>query len=300
MDNIIVLMSTYNGDKYLQQQVDSILNQKGVDIKLYVRIDGGNSQNTLSILNKIAANDHRIIISAESNIGCAKSFWKMLNDCPNADFYAFSDQDDVWYEDKLESAINILRSRNNAIPQLYCSNVDIVNENLQPIGGEVGGCAYATYFPMTFIKSLAPGCTFVFNDATRKKCIEYNDMLGIHDWTMTRIVSLFGEIYYDYKSHMAYRQHGNNVIGASTLRKRLGKSVFRLLKNSSTRIIVAEKILLTYSNQISDDKREKLMKLINYNKSFKTKLKLIKDNDFLPKSFWERVGFRLVILLGKI
>lgn len=301
MNEVVVLMSTYNGEKYLTQQIDSILTQKGVSLKLLIRNDGGNRrEETLKILNNYIIKDNRIDVIKGENIGCANSFWELLKKAPKSDFYAFADQDDYWFEDKLASAVNFLKGCNNSIPQLYCCAVEVVDENLNKIDVDAGGKNYATTFPITFVKSLAPGCTFVFNEAARKKCIEYCSCLDIHDWTMAKIVSLFGEIHYDSIQHMYYRQHGNNVIGASGGLKRILKAAHRLFKNTSSRVQIASNILNTYYEQLSTEQVEKLKIFINYKKNFKNKIKLIKDKEFMPKGFIDRVGFKIFVILGKI
>ena len=123
MVSVNVLMSTYNGEKYLSQQIESIINQKGnFDLRLIIR-DDGSTDSTPEILEKYAKKYPKIIsYYLEGNKGYNFAFFELLRFSPQADFYAFSDQDDVWIENKLDFAIKALQSANNNIPLLYsCS-----------------------------------------------------------------------------------------------------------------------------------------------------------------------------------
>lgn len=99
--SVQVVMSTYNGEKYLKEQIDSILSQEGVDVRLYIR-DDGSSDRTTDIL--ASYQEHKNVkIEKGNNLGFAKSFLTALDECDEADYYAFSDQDDVWEKDKLST-----------------------------------------------------------------------------------------------------------------------------------------------------------------------------------------------------
>ena len=95
MKTVAVLMSTYNGENYIKEQIESIFNQKGVIVKLYVR-DDGSKDRTLEILK-----DYNVNLEKGTNIGYIKSFMWLIKNVPFADYYALADQDDVWDEDKL-------------------------------------------------------------------------------------------------------------------------------------------------------------------------------------------------------
>ncbi|HOV15546.1 MAG TPA: glycosyltransferase, partial [Spirochaetota bacterium] len=119
---INILMSTYNGEKYLKEQLDSLLNQTYKNIKIYIR-DDGSSDNTLNILKEYNK-ENKINLFVGENIGFVKSFFWLIKNSDNADYYSFSDQDDVWFPGKLEKAINLLNKYDSQIPTLYFSNFD--------------------------------------------------------------------------------------------------------------------------------------------------------------------------------
>ena len=105
MVNVAVLLSAYNGDKFIKEQIESILNQNGVNVKLTIRNDGGDpEEKTRRIIREYVAKDERVSLLEGENLGCAKSFWQLLREAPEADYYAFADQDDVWLPDKLKAA----------------------------------------------------------------------------------------------------------------------------------------------------------------------------------------------------
>ncbi|MBQ4399872.1 MAG: glycosyltransferase, partial [Alphaproteobacteria bacterium] len=107
MDNVLVLMSTYNGEKYLKTQLDSILAQQGVNVQILVR-DDGSSDGTLPILQAYAAQG-KLTYYTGPNLKPAKSFMDLIYNAPQADFYAFADQDDYWLPEKLICAVNKLK-----------------------------------------------------------------------------------------------------------------------------------------------------------------------------------------------
>ena len=129
---VVVLMSTYNGQKYLRQQLDSLLNQTVRPTKILIRDDGSNDD-TVNLLEEYASFYSFIEYYCGKNIGPAKSFFELINKCDGYDYYALCDQDDVWFKDKLEVAINTLEKENKNIPLLYAGRFTLTDENLNPL-----------------------------------------------------------------------------------------------------------------------------------------------------------------------
>lgn len=128
-DNIIVMMSTYNGEKYIKEQIESIFSQKGVNIKLIVRDDGSNDL-TRNIVEGFE--DERIELISGENLGWKESFNELVRYAGTCEFYAFSDQDDVWIPEKLKTGIAFIKGQ--TIPCLYYCDAMIADENLNIIG----------------------------------------------------------------------------------------------------------------------------------------------------------------------
>jgi len=112
MNRILVLMSTYNGEKYLKNQLNTIYEQKNVDVMLFVR-DDSSKDSTLQILEEYRKVYGKMIIFKRENIGSARSFYKLVEEAAltDYDYFAFSDQDDIWHPKKLEYAIQKLKER---------------------------------------------------------------------------------------------------------------------------------------------------------------------------------------------
>ena len=107
---VAIIMSTYNGEKYIKEQLDSLFNHTYKNIEIYVR-DDGSKDKTVEILREYEKNG-KIHLFVKENKGFIKSFFECLSFCDDADYYSFCDQDDVWYEDKVERAVNALNSMN--------------------------------------------------------------------------------------------------------------------------------------------------------------------------------------------
>ena len=126
---INVLLSTYNGELYIAEQLDSLLRQTVIDnMKIIIR-DDGSTDSTLKIIEEYKSKNSNIIFYRGENLKPAKSFWHLLQNCDEADYFAFCDQDDVWDEDKLEVAINQLKEHDD-VPALYFSDARVVDSEL--------------------------------------------------------------------------------------------------------------------------------------------------------------------------
>lgn len=304
---ITVLLSTYNGEKYLQEQLDSLYAQclpEGVAMEILVR-DDGSSDGTVDILKENAAQGKLTWYTGE-NLKPAKSFWHLVQTAPKSEYYAFCDQDDVWNPDKLLRAINRLREENaQSQPLLYCSNVTIADADLNPVGPmRKAQGAPRTDFAYALIYSLAPGCTMVFNDPAREAFVRYNmneQFEVIHDWLAHKIAAMLGTVIYDTTPTMLYRQHGNNVIGAHSpgLRSFL-KEVKRLMTiNALMRSKNAESLLNVYGAQITQQNKRLLELVSKYRESRGAKKRLLKEKSFSVRKKTD-LFFRTLVRLNKI
>lgn len=225
---IAVLMSTYNGEAYIREQIASILAQE-VDIPLSLIVrDDGSTDSTKEILQAYAEEGKLTWYSGE-NLKPAHSFLDLLNHCPGYDFYAFCDQDDVWHSDKLACALARLNGQDG--PAMYFANARLVDGNLDYLGRNVYNRAPHRDFYSLVCSGGILGCTIVFNqplaallqNAPTPKC------LTMHDAYLSIVCAMFdGKIFFDEQPHMDYRQHGKNVIGSgwskrTAIRDRLKK-----------------------------------------------------------------------------
>lgn len=298
---IKVLLSAYNGGAYIKEQIDSILAQD-TDVEIIVR-DDGSSDNTWEILNAYAV-DGKVRWYKGENLGCAKSFWQLMSEAGDADYYAFCDQDDVWDTDKLSVATAMLEKYENSKPLLYLGAVRVVDQNLNIISDKSGANNFKGTFGEALISSAAPGCTFVFNRAARDILARYDGKgIDIHDWMAHKIIAAFGEIVIDRVPHMSYRQHGNNVIGAE--RKGLKakwKKIKRFVNGTSTnvRLKAAKIIKAYYYDDLSKENQTILDDLVNYKNGFGAKIKLMRNKQISTSSKMTNFKLKLLILMGKI
>ena len=131
-----ILMSTYNGERYLAQQIESIIAQTYTDWCLFIR-DDGSKDGTKQILDAYAVKDKRITVLRDTeNVGACRSFERLLEQCGGAGYYAFADQDDVWDADKLEICMQVIRAQEKAFPRkpvVVHTDLRVVDEQLQEI-----------------------------------------------------------------------------------------------------------------------------------------------------------------------
>ena len=302
--SLIVLLSSYNGERYIKQQLDSLLEQTCKPDQILIR-DDGSKDSTLDILKQYSEKYPFIRYYCGENKGPAKSFWELIEKADKADYYALCDQDDVWFKDKLETAVNALKKEDENIPLLYCSKYTLTNKDLEPIDSNVSDLYNFSDFPHALLYHTAPGCTFVFNEAARKKVLEYDvskEYCVIHDAIIHKVVTMFGKMILDKDSHMYYRQHGDNQIGmnANVIKVFIGR-VSRFLngKIRNYRSNTARSLLHVYGGQVDDDKKELLNIVANYMNDPALKRKLLKEERFRSHTIND-LFFKILVLVNYI
>ncbi|MDO4940321.1 MAG: glycosyltransferase family 2 protein [Erysipelotrichaceae bacterium] len=301
---LIVLMSTYNGEKYLRQQLDSLLNQKLMPNKIVIR-DDGSTDNTLDIIDEYEQHYSFIEHYQGQNKGPAKSFFELINNCEDADYYALCDQDDVWFEDKLSSAIEQLNKEDNNKPLLYCCRYTLTDENLNPIETNISSLYSYTDFAHSLLYQTSPGCTFVFNHEARKRVMEYdieNNYCMIHDSIIHKIVTMFGKMILDEKSHIYYRQHGDNEIGLSGNKiKAFTNRIehFTSGKSRSTRSNMAKSLLKVFGTKCSIENKELMDIVANYQDNSVLKKQLLTNPKFKVDSL-NYFFYKILVLVNYI
>ena len=231
--HICILMSTYNGEKFLSEQLQSIEDQTDKNWRLVIS-DDGSSDNTLAIAKQFQqkwGND-RLEIRQGPQQGFCQNFLSMACDSDiRADLYAFSDQDDVWMADKLARAVSYFKASNESqLPRAYGSRTQIVDEALNPLGFSPE-FTLPRSFRNALVQSISGGNTQVFNQATKELLEQAGPQQVVsHDWWLYQIVKGAGGIfYYDSNPTLLYRQHSNAIVGAnSSFRARLDRIFYVL------------------------------------------------------------------------
>ena len=217
---ISILMASYNGEEFIEKQLDSILKQSYQNWVLYIS-DDGSTDTTLSIIEKFSTKlpSGKVILLRGPGKGFAENFLSMLrNKNIKSSYYAFADQDDIWLEDKLMTAVNTLANVSESYTYLlYGSRTTLVDANEQVIGlsplfkKSIG-------FRNALLQSYAGGNTMVFNHHLKSIFENMPDDLKIvsHDWILYILCSaLNGHVVYDEVPKILYRQHHNNLVGSN-------------------------------------------------------------------------------------
>lgn len=276
MDTIAVLMSTYNGERFLREQIDSILGQQGdIRVCLLVR-DDGSSDRTQAILEEYRLSG-KLEWYTGGNLGPAHSFLDLLKRYPDYEYYAFADQDDFWMPNKLLFGVKALKKIE--VPGLYCANAELVDENLNSLGRNVYRAIPRTDFFTLMCSGGLLGCSMVFNNKLASLVCneEMPGKIVLHDFYLAALCSAVGgEIIFDKCSHMKYRQHGNNVVGVShgiygTLISRLNDIVRRENVSIADQ---AETLMFLLDGRISMQKYMWLKKVSGYRKSLFSRIGL--------------------------
>lgn len=275
--SIKVMMSSFNGEKYIREQIASILSQQRVDVELYIR-DDGSSDETVSVIEELITKFSNIHATFESNKGPSESFMDLLYsaDSREYDYYAFSDQDDIWDKDKLIRAIDMMSVEDK--PILYYSALLSFQENN---GGKkliVNDREYS--FAECFIQSHFPGCTMVFNKIGMEliRSIDRPKSVIMHDLFLIQVFMATGNrIIYDRESRINYRVHGNNVsVKKDNVLGELKryKKIFK--KQKGQRLAATEEFYSVMKKYLNADKQMVVQTIVGYKKSIASNLKFVK------------------------
>ncbi len=256
-----ILMSTYNGQQFLAEQIRSIQEQSYTDWTLFIR-DDGSSDNTKEILKDFERQDSRIhLIDSDKsdNLGVIKSFHKLVNH-DRADYYFFSDQDDVWLPNKLELSLKEAQNYLADLPLMVYMDLKVVNQDLEIMTESMvkSQSHHAnTELVQELTENTVTGGVAMINHALAEMWQETDDIL-MHDWYLALLASAFGNLVFIDQPGELYRQHSDNVLGARTLSKRFKKWIrphilfavyWDLIKNSQKQARHLLQMPLSQSNR---------------------------------------------------
>jgi len=217
--DIAILLCTFNSEKFLAEQLDSIARQSYANWIVWVS-DDGSQDNTIEIIESYRNTwgKHKISVQLGPQQGFSLNFLSLINDNRiQNDYYAYSDHDDSWHSNKLEKALEWLKAIPKETPALYCGRTCLVDNDLKVIG-------FSPLFrlPPSFanaiVQNIGGGNTMVFNNAARILLQKVDTKNGIvsHDWLAYQVVTACGgEVFYDNFPTINYRQHINNIVGAN-------------------------------------------------------------------------------------
>ncbi len=301
---VAVLLSTYNGEAYLEAQLDSLVAQEGVAIEIFVR-DDGSSDRTREILARHARAPLRLAAPADGGIGIgpASSFLRLLATAPDSfDYYAFCDQDDVWLPDKLARATGVLAGAPATEPCLYCSRVQCVDETLRPLGPSPVN--RDSRFEHLLFENIAYGNTVVINPEARSLVCSASPGTGaiMHDWWCALVVSALGTVIHDDETRILYRQHSGNTIGASTRRiGEVSRHLLKLIRDPRSFYPIhdqAEALLRSFGDRMAPDRRSLVQALVSSRRSLATRLRYATSGVLIRNRPIDAIAARLLVAAG--
>jgi glycosyltransferase involved in cell wall biosynthesis len=218
-DTVVILLATYNGEKFLHEQIESLFAQTHKNIRILVRDDGSQDE-TLEILANYAATYPNIIqVMQGPNLGFVGNFLELIAAAPReAMAYFFCDQDDVWLPGKIAAACAKLQAIPSG-PALYFARLSVVDEDLKAL--HLSPLVSRWSLGNALLESQVTGCTMALNQEGMKLLQSERpraDQLVAHDWWAYLVLSALGRLVYDPEAHILYRQHGQNSLGAARSR----------------------------------------------------------------------------------
>jgi glycosyltransferase involved in cell wall biosynthesis len=240
MTTVDVVLATYNGEKYLEEQLESIASQRNVRINL-IASDDGSTDSTIQILQQFSPRFHSFKLISGPSSGPAANFFFALSKS-TASYVAFSDQDDIWNLNHLSDAISDLKSLHNVPALRFTSTVEFgQNITVPKIWPRIKALPE---FEKLLMGNCARGCTFVFNKKTRNLiCENVPNFAVMHDWWMLLQVYLNGIVIYRHQPEISYRLHENNAVGRPKWRILRFKAVRAVLKGEWLPYLQAEELL---------------------------------------------------------
>lgn len=214
---VIILLASYNGSKYIQQQLDSIIAQTYVNWELYIR-DDGSTDDTIHIIKKYTLLDNRIqlLVDNKGNLRSSLNFNALMEYCQDfGDYFMFCDQDDIWLENKVEETLKNMFDIEKDKPALVFGTQILIDENNQKINLEPRNYNFDVKLEILLTTNFIYGCTMMINKDLLKKCISIPKSAENHDyWIALVAATCKSNIKYISAPLMLYRQHNSNVSGS--------------------------------------------------------------------------------------
>ena len=297
-----VLLSTYNGERYLREQLDSFVAQTAFDTMSVLIRDDGSSDGTCAILSEYAQR-YGFVVEYGENVGITESYlWLLRHSDRNIEYFAFSDQDDVWLPDKIETALRSLDALDRNSPRLFASLSEIVDESLLHIGvslqprREVG-------FYNAMVQNACPGHTQVFDSRLRDilcriRCPE--DVLVI-DWWVYLAAAAMGTIRFEPRILVRHRQHDDNAVGYRI--SAFSQFFIRLKRTHSgeaaniTRQL--RSFLATYEECLPEEYRVEILRFLSESRNFRLRLAYLCSTPLYRQTAAETAAVKILYIFGK-
>jgi len=219
-------MATYNGEKYIKEQLDSLQAQNYKKWTLYIR-DDCSTDNTINILKDYQKREPRIQLlpSSPANIGALGNF-NCLMSAASGKYFMFCDQDDIWFTDKIKKSLDLMKNREKRYGKDFpilihtdCKVIDSTRRLVAPSFMQFQHMQHEEKSPLRVLmtQNFVTGCTVMINKSLLSACLPVPSQALMHDWWIALVAAAVGKIFYLPQKTMLYRQHGKNVAGAKKL-----------------------------------------------------------------------------------
>lgn len=296
-----ILLACYNGERYLREQLDSFLALDNVqDCAVLIRDDG--STDATGTILKEYRDQYGFQVEFGKHLGTNASYqWLLENSDQSCDFFAFSDQDDVWLPQKISHAVAELTCFSQEKPLLFASRSQITDKALHPIGYSCDPIRGVSFYN-AMVQNVLPGHTQVFNARLRDDLCRHG-MLKAHvvDWWVYLAASARGQIVFSRDCNVLHRQHGDNAVGyrigaLAGIRRKLeyiqegkGNAISRQLQAFSEE----------YGGELPEEYRRELASYLNGLGSFAKRLAYLRNSRVYRQKRSEDWKFRLLYAVGK-
>lgn len=299
---VAVLLSSYNGEKYIEEQIESILSQTYEHLTLFIR-DDCSKDNTAQILKKYEDNEKVVLLKSEKNLGYPEAFYEMMRLVNGYDYYSFSDQDDVWDLNKVASAVDILNNGDSTKPCLLFSNYDVVDEELKFIRRSVGPKDNPG-FELSLFSSIGLGFTYVLNDRLKELVLKERSVKTVtKDVWIGMLASAFGSVYYDPKSTAKHRRNEGAYSAQDRTFFSIQKDRFKKLFMDDGFINirnVMEEFYETFCDKLKEKDKKTLTLFVNRSKTPKVVLKKVFYPHRLRYDIKDEIMLRAIFMIGKL
>lgn len=309
MKKVQVLLSAFNGEQYISEQIQSILNQTHAAVSILIR-DDGSTDKTMELLDQwVTTHPDKIKLIKGTNVGVVSSFFELLRAADvEADYYCFCDQDDVWLDHKVEHAIARLDSSiYTEVPAMVFTSTYLTDDELNRKGAWPKPPAQEPSFFNALYENIAIGATITMNRSARNLFINSQSVdsqkVLMHDWWFYLLVSAFGTVIYDNKPSMLYRQHNNNVVGGSNSIVGKLKSKWASFKRHTGKDLLhkqASEFDRIYGSRLTGEQKEQLDLFLATRTRFMDRLRYARKSKLYRQSKSESLLFKFFILIGFI
>ncbi|MEK3790941.1 glycosyltransferase family 2 protein [Paenibacillus sp. FSL R7-0204] len=305
--HVKVLLSTFNGEEYIAEQIESILNQDYKDLSLLIRDDGSLDNTVEKIQYFTLKYPERVKLIKGHNIGVINSFRFLLEEAENGhSFYSFCDQDDVWLPHKVETAVNTLNKQVETEPLMHFTSTYLTDSKLGVIKVWPSPPTKNLFFYNALIENIAVGTTITINKVAREMLLTKNPVeknIIMHDWWFYLCISALGEVIYDPSPSVLYRQHERNLIGGNkSLRDLILRKYRSFSSNKGSRILYHQALEFwkCYENEVKGDVKEQLKLFLEPRNNILKRLIYLKKSRLHRQGIIENVWFKFLVVIGYI